>query len=78
MIIVGSWDPFYHEYYDKLKRLILDNEVSDFITFKISASFEELIEIMKKSKSIFSFSRGRTLWNFYSRGNERRFDSRCT
>lgn len=58
MIIVGSWDPFYHKYYEKLKRLITDNEVSDIISFKISASFDELIGIMKKSKVYFHSREG--------------------
>ena len=58
MIIVGSWDPFYHKYYEKLKRLIIDNEVSDIISFKISASFDELIGIMKKSKVYFHSREG--------------------
>ena len=53
MIIVGSWDPFYQKYYEDLKRLIIDKDVSDIVTFKINASFEELIELMKKSKVYF-------------------------
>ena len=53
MIIVGSWDPFYQKYYEDLKRLIIDKDVSDIVTFKINASFEELIELMKQSKVYF-------------------------
>ena len=53
MIIVGSWDPFYQKYYEDLKRLIIDKDVSDIVTFQINASFEELIELMKKSKVYF-------------------------
>jgi glycosyltransferase involved in cell wall biosynthesis len=53
MIIVGSWEPFYQKYYESLERLIIDKDVSDIITFKINASFEELLELMKKSKVYF-------------------------
>ena len=53
MIIVGSRDPFYQKYYEDLKRLIIEKGVSDIITFKINASFDELIELMKKSKVYF-------------------------
>jgi glycosyltransferase involved in cell wall biosynthesis len=53
MIIVGSWEPFYQKYYESLERLLIDKDVSDIITFKINASFEELLELMKKSKVYF-------------------------
>ena len=53
MIMAGSLDPFYQEYYDNLKKLIADNEISDNILFRIDTSFEELIELMKGSKVFF-------------------------
>jgi glycosyltransferase involved in cell wall biosynthesis len=53
MIIVGSLDPFYQKYYEDLKRLIIDKDVSGIVTFKINASSEELIELMKQSKVYF-------------------------
>jgi glycosyltransferase involved in cell wall biosynthesis len=52
-IIVGSLDPFYQKYYEDLKRLIIDKDVSGIVTFKINASSEELIELMKQSKVYF-------------------------
>lgn len=53
MIIAGSWDPFYQEYYQNLNRLMTHNGVSDNITFKIDSSFDKLIELMGNSKVYF-------------------------
>ena len=51
--IVGSSDPFYQKYYNGLIELISDSDVSDIVEFHIDASFEELVDLMKKSKIFF-------------------------
>ena len=51
--IVGSLEPFYQKYSDDLIELISDYNVSDVIEFHIDASFENLMELMKKSKIFF-------------------------
>jgi glycosyltransferase involved in cell wall biosynthesis len=51
--IVGSHEPFYQKYYYDLIKLISEYEVSDLVDFHIDASFEELVDLMKKSKIFF-------------------------
>ena len=51
--IVGSLEPFYQKYSDDLIELISDYNVSDVIEFHIDTSFENLIELMKKSNIFF-------------------------
>jgi len=51
--IAGSFDSFYQKYYFALAKLASDYDVSDFVEFHIDRSFEELIELMKKSKIFF-------------------------
>ena len=53
MIIAGSWEPFYQQYYENLNSLITDQDLSDNITFKIDSSFDQLIELMGTSKVYF-------------------------
>jgi len=49
----GSFELFYQKYSDDLIKLISDYNVSDVIEFHIDTSFENLIELMKKSKIFF-------------------------
>lgn len=56
--IVGSLDPFYQKYNDDLIKLISDYNVSDVVEFHIDESFEDLIELMKKSKIFFHPRKG--------------------
>jgi alpha-1,2-mannosyltransferase len=72
--VVGSFEPFYQKYSDDLIKLISDYNVSDGIEFHIDASFENLIELMKKS-NLFSSKRRRTFWYLDCRGNERWINS---
>ncbi|HEU5120294.1 MAG TPA: glycosyltransferase [Candidatus Nitrosocosmicus sp.] len=51
--IVGSSEPFYQKYYNDLIKLISDSDVTDMVEFHIDASFEELVDLMKKSKIFF-------------------------
>ena len=51
--IVGSLEPFYQKYSDDLIELISDYNVSDVIEFHIDTSFENLMELMKKSNIFF-------------------------
>jgi glycosyltransferase involved in cell wall biosynthesis len=51
--IVGSLQPFYQKYCDHLINLISDYDISDIVELHIDASFEDLIELMKKSKIFF-------------------------
>ena len=51
--IVGSHEPFYQKYYYDLIKLISEYDVSDLVDFHIDASFEELVDLMKKSKIFF-------------------------
>lgn len=51
--IVGSHEPFYQKYYYDLIKLMSEYDVSDLVDFHIDASFEELVDLMKKSKIFF-------------------------
>lgn len=51
--IVGSHEPFYQKYYYDLTKLMSEYDVSDLVDFHIDASFEELVDLMKKSKIFF-------------------------
>ncbi len=53
MIIVGSLDPYFYEYHDKIKKMVMDSDLEDYVTFEIDASFDELLSIMKKCKVYF-------------------------
>jgi len=51
--IVGSFEPFYKKYCDGLIKLISDFDISDIIEFHIDANFEDLTDLMKRSKIFF-------------------------
>jgi glycosyltransferase involved in cell wall biosynthesis len=53
MIIVGNLEPFYLEYREKLKKMIKDLELDDYIKFEIDASLEKLLSLIKISKVFF-------------------------
>ncbi len=51
--IVGNLEHFYNEYYIKLKKMIVDLDLTDFVILEINASLETLISIVKESKVYF-------------------------
>ncbi|VFJ14338.1 glycosyltransferase [Candidatus Nitrosocosmicus franklandus] len=51
--IAGSLEPFYQDYYHDLLQLISKLDLSDTVKLHTDVSFEELIELMKKSKIFF-------------------------
>jgi glycosyltransferase involved in cell wall biosynthesis len=53
MIIVGSLYRHYFDYYSYLKQLILDLDLTDYITFQINASLDKLLCAMRQSKIYF-------------------------
>jgi hypothetical protein len=53
MIIVGNLYNYF-EHYTHLKQMVIDLELTDFVTFEINASLDRLIDLMKKSKVCFS------------------------
>jgi glycosyltransferase involved in cell wall biosynthesis len=53
MIIAGSLDLYFYEYYNKLKKMVTDSNLKDYVTFEIDASFDRLLSIMRKCKVYF-------------------------
>src|SRR5215204_5447111 len=53
MKIVGSFDPYYYDYYCHIKKIIEDFNLIDFVTIEIDVSFDKLLSFMKKSKVYF-------------------------
>jgi len=53
MIITGSLDHYFDGYYDKLKEMIIDLKLLDYVTFEINVSLDKLLSFMKKSKVYF-------------------------
>ena len=53
MIIVGNLYNYF-EYYTHLKQMVVDLELTDFVTFEINASLDRLIDLMRRSKVCFS------------------------
>lgn len=53
MKIVGSFEPYYYDYYLYLKKMIVDFSLSDYITFEINVSLDKLLSFMGKSKIYF-------------------------
>jgi glycosyltransferase involved in cell wall biosynthesis len=53
MIITGSLDHYFDGYYDKLKEMIMDLKLADYVTFEINVSLDKLLSFMKKSKVYF-------------------------
>ena len=53
MIVAGSLDPYFSDYYLYLKKTIEDNDLIDYIKFEIDITFDKLLSFMKKSKIYF-------------------------
>ncbi len=53
MIIVGSLNLYFHEYYKKLKKMVMDLNLNDYVTFEIVAIFDKLLSFMRKCKAYF-------------------------
>jgi glycosyltransferase involved in cell wall biosynthesis len=53
MVITGSLDHYFDGYYDKLKEMIIDLKLIDYVTFEINVSLDKLLSFMKKSKVYF-------------------------
>jgi len=53
MIITGSLDHYFDGYYNKLKEMIIDLKLLDYVTFEINVSLDKLLLFMKKSKVYF-------------------------
>jgi glycosyltransferase involved in cell wall biosynthesis len=53
MIIAGSLDPYFYGYYNKLKKMVMDLNLNDYITFEIDASFDKLLSVMRRCKAYF-------------------------
>jgi len=59
MIVVGSLDPYFNDYYLYIKEMILTFDLKDYIKFEINVSFDKLLSLMKKSKVYFHPSHGK-------------------
>ena len=53
MIITGSLDHYFDGYYNKLKEMIIDLKLIDYVAFEINVSLDKLLSFMKKSKVYF-------------------------
>lgn len=53
MIIVGSLDPYFNEYYYHLQQMIEEFALTDYIKFEIDVEFEKLLSYMTTSKVYF-------------------------
>jgi glycosyltransferase involved in cell wall biosynthesis len=53
MIIVGSLDSYYNDYYTSLQKMITESELESFVKFETDASLDRLLYLMKKSKVYF-------------------------
>ncbi|MGC2571499.1 MAG: glycosyltransferase [Candidatus Nitrosopolaris sp.] len=53
MKIVGNLYEYYFDYYLKIKQLVLDLGLNDYITFEINANLNKLLSIMQESRVYF-------------------------
>ena len=53
MKIVGNLYYYYTDYYSKLKKMVIDLGLSDYITFEINASLDKLLSIIQESRVYF-------------------------
>jgi glycosyltransferase involved in cell wall biosynthesis len=53
MKIVGNLYNYYFDYYSKIKQLVLDLGLNDYITFEINANLNKLLSIMRESRVYF-------------------------
>ena len=61
MIIVGSLDTYYKDYYSHLKKIIADLNLVDFVTFEIDAPLDNLFIYEKKQSGPFTRGQENTL-----------------
>ena len=53
MIIAGNIEPFYYDYFYKIKGMIKNLDLEDFISLKTNCKLEKLCSLLKKSKVFF-------------------------
>ena len=53
MVIAGNLHHYDHHYYQKLKKMIADYDLSDYISLQINISFSKLIQLMQLAKVYF-------------------------
>ena len=53
MIIAGNIEPFYYDYFYKIKGMIKNLDLEDFVSLKTNCKLEKLCSLLKKSKVFF-------------------------
>ncbi|HJT85139.1 MAG TPA: glycosyltransferase, partial [Nitrososphaeraceae archaeon] len=53
MKIVGNLYYYFFDYYSEIKQMVLDLDLTDFITFEINANLDKLLSIIRESKIYF-------------------------
>ncbi len=53
MKIAGSLDPYFYGYYNRIKKMLMDLDLDDYVTFETDASLDKLLLIMSKCKAYF-------------------------
>jgi glycosyltransferase involved in cell wall biosynthesis len=53
MLVAGSLDSYFNDYYLYLKKTIEDNDLFDYVKIEINITFNKLLSFMKKSKIYF-------------------------
>jgi glycosyltransferase involved in cell wall biosynthesis len=53
MKIVGNLYYYFFDYYSKIKQMVSDLELTDYITFEVNASLEKLLSIIRESRIYF-------------------------
>jgi len=53
MIIAGNIEPFYYDYIYKIKEMIKNLDLEDFVSLKTNCKLEKLCSLLKKSKVFF-------------------------
>lgn len=53
MIIIGNLDPFFKNYYFRLKQMVIDYELTDYVKFEINIGLPSLIEYLKTGSVLF-------------------------
>jgi glycosyltransferase involved in cell wall biosynthesis len=53
MKIVGNLYYYFFDYYSEIKQMVIDLELTDYITFEINASLDKLLSIIRESKVYF-------------------------
>jgi glycosyltransferase involved in cell wall biosynthesis len=53
MRIVGNFESYYYDYYVRLKKMIVDFNLTDYVFLEIDTTFDTLVLLMKESKVYF-------------------------